>query len=121
MTGEVTNQDDNVVVYKNNMTVTDLATAMGINALDIIKSGCWKHFDGDVVDAFFKIQLSKLVNVFLSEEESVIFDENDKTILSGYVVNNLFDILSKDDNEQSADEKNLVGLFNRYYDCKAGK
>ena len=31
------NKDDNIVVYKANMTVTELATAMGINTIDIIK------------------------------------------------------------------------------------
>ena len=91
------------------------------NALDIIKSGCWKHFDGDVVNAFFQISLSKLVDVFLSEEEILVFDEKDKITLSGYVVDNLFDILSKDESEQSEDEKTLICLFNRYYDSKAGK
>jgi len=30
-------QDDNIVVYKNNMTVTDLATALEVNSLDLIK------------------------------------------------------------------------------------
>ena len=31
------NVDDNVIVYKNNMTVTDLATALEVNTLDLIK------------------------------------------------------------------------------------
>ena len=91
------------------------------NALDIIKSGCWKHFDGDVVNAFFKIPLDKLVDVFLSEEDTVSFKEDDRNILSSYNVNKLFDILSKSSEETNDEEKLLITLFNQYYDCKSGK
>lgn len=91
------------------------------NALDIIKSGAWKHFDGDIVDAFFKIKLDRLVDVFLSEVDSVLYDIKARNTLSKYEVGYLFDILTKDDKEVSAKDKSLVELFNTYYNCKAGK
>lgn len=90
------------------------------NALDIIKSGSWQHFDGNIVDAFFKVHLDKLVNVFLSEVDSVLYNEQDKETLSRYDLNDLYEILSKNEEEITEEEKSLVELFNKYYNCKAG-
>jgi ABC-2 type transport system permease protein len=91
------------------------------NALDIIKSGAWKHFDGNVVDAFFTISLDKLVDVFLSEENSALYDENDKKLLSSVDVNYLFGILEKEEEVflkdlilykfQEIDMIILIGMF----------
>jgi len=89
------------------------------NALDIIKSGAWKHFDGDIVDAFFSITLDKLVLVFLSEVDSTICSE-DSNVLAQYNLQYLFDILSKEEQNVTDGEKLLIDLFNRYYNCKAG-
>lgn len=91
------------------------------NALEIIKSGAWKHFDGDIVDAFFKIHLDKLVDVFLSEVDSVLYDENDRKTLAEYDLEQLNTILCKEEQDLSDEEKALIDLFNRYYNCKAGK
>lgn len=89
------------------------------NALDIIQFGSWKHFDGDVVEAFFNIRLDKLVSVFLSEVSSVL-DEAVAVEFVGYNVKNLYDILSKDIQNVTDEEKRLIDLFNKYYNCKAG-
>lgn len=89
------------------------------NALDIIKSGSWKHFDGDIVEAFFNITLDKLVKVFLSEIDSSICEE-DSNKLSKYTVQYIFDILNKEEENVTDDDKILIDLFNRYYNCKAG-
>lgn len=90
------------------------------NALGIIKSGMWNHFDGDIVDAFFKITLDKLVDVFLSEVDSVLYDEHDKQILGKYDVQTLYDMVNKEEDTLTDEEKELVELFNKYYNCKAG-
>ena len=89
------------------------------NALDIIKSGSWKHFDGDIVEIFFSIKLDDLVLVFLSEVDATICDE-DKNTLGQYTVQGLFDMLNKDEEDTTQSEKMLIELFNKYYNCKAG-
>lgn len=91
------------------------------NALDIIKSGAWKHFDGDIVEAFFKIKLDRLVDVFLSEVDSVLYDNKDRQTLAKYDVSHLFGILTKEEKDLSNKDKSLIELFNTYYNCKAGK
>lgn len=90
------------------------------NALEIIKSGSWKHFDGDIVDSFFKIPLDKLVEVFLSEVDSVLYNTEDREVLARYSVEDLFSILNGEESNYTEDEKYLAELFNRYYNCKAG-
>ncbi len=89
------------------------------NALEIIKSGAWKHFDGNIVDSFFLIKLDKLVDVFVSEVEATLL-EKDREILSKYDVNYLYYLLNKDDSEYTKEDSDLIELFNRYYNCKAG-
>lgn len=89
------------------------------NALDIIKSGSWKHFDGKIVDAFFNITLDKLVRVFLSEVDSNIC-EKDSNTLSQYTIQYIFDVLNKEEQDFTEDDKILIELFNKYYNCKAG-
>lgn len=90
------------------------------NALDIIKSGSWKHFDGNIVESFFKIKLDKLVDVFLSEVDSVLYDTNDRDNLAKYDVQYLYNLLEKPEEQYSESDVYLIELFNRYYNCKAG-
>lgn len=90
------------------------------NALDIIKSGSWKHFDGDIVESFFKIKLDKLVDVFLSEVDSELYDKKDIEILAGFDVEYLYNLVNSDESNYSDSDKSLIELFNRYYNCKAG-
>ena len=91
------------------------------NALEIIKSGAWQHFDGNIVEAFFKIHLDRLVDVFLSEVDSVLYDTKDRETLAKYDLNDLYNILCKEPDMLSKEENDLIELFNRYYNCKAGK
>ncbi len=90
------------------------------NALEIIKSGAWKHFDGNIVEAFFKIHLDRLVDVFLSEADSVLYDTKDREILAKYDLEYLYEILCKEPDLLTQQEGELIELFNRYYNCKAG-
>ena len=82
------------------------------NVIDILISGKNKHFDGNLVDAFLKISLDKIVRVFLTENHHSLTDEDSQT-LSHY---NLLDIHDFIVNENATDEqKHIAGLFNFYY------
>ena len=91
------------------------------NALDIIKSGAWKHFDGDIVEAFFKIKLDRLVDVFLSEVDTVLYDIKARETLDKYDVNTLFSLLTSEPKNLTDSDRALIELFNTYYNCKAGR
>ena len=91
------------------------------NALDIIKSGAWKHFDGDIVEAFFKIKLDRLVDVFLSEVDTVLYDIKARETLDKYDVNTLFSLLTSEPENLTDSDRALIELFNTYYNCKAGR
>ncbi len=91
------------------------------NALEIIKSGAWQHFDGNIVESFFKIHLDRLVDVFLSEVDSVLYDTKDRETLAKYDLDYLYEILCKESDTLTQEESDLIELFNRYYNCKAGK
>ena len=84
------------------------------NALEIIKSGAWQHFDGNIVEAFFKIHLDRLVDVFLSEVDSVLYDTKDRETLAKYDLNDLYNILCKEPDMLSKEENDLVEMLNRY-------
>lgn len=88
-------------------------------ALDIIKSGSGSHFDPVVVEAFFKINTDRLVRVFLSEVDASLDDDAAK-ILENYTVDYLYNLLSNIEN-LSDDKKMFVEVFDKYYNCKAGK
>ena len=78
------------------------------NVTDILLSGKDKHFDGQLVDAFLNIPADKIINVFLTENNSQI-KPDDVEILSKYNLKNIYDLI--DNNE----DDNIVKLFNFYY------
>ena len=82
------------------------------NVIDILISGKNKHFDGNLVDAFLKISLDKIVRVFLTENHHSLTDDDAKT-LSMY---NLLDIYNFITGENVSDEnRHIAELFNFYY------
>lgn len=82
------------------------------NVIDILLSGKNKHFDGNLVDAFLRISLDKIVRVFLTENHHCLKDEDAET-LSHYNLLNIHDYIV---DENSTDEqKHIVELFNFYY------
>ena len=82
------------------------------NVIDILLSGKNKHFDGNLVDAFLRISVDKIIRVFLTENHNCFKDE-DCEILSHYNLLNIHDYII---NENAADEqKHIAELFNFYY------
>ena len=76
--------------------------------IDIIMNGSGKHFDPLVVEKFLAIKLSKIVNVFLTENQ-LHFDEEDLVTLEKY---NLLDLYYSIVNNCS---NMLLLVFNKYY------
>lgn len=80
------------------------------NVIDILISGKDKHFDGKLVDAFLNISADKIINVFLTENHHQFKDE-DRKILSGYNLLNIYDFITND----NCNNKHIAELFNFYY------
>ena len=87
------NKDDNIIVYKNNMTVTDLASALEVNTLDLIKK-------------LMKLGIMANVNYSLSYDiaELLVIDY-DKVLKNEESV----DISNFEQYDLIEDEKDLIG------------
>lgn len=77
--------------------------------IDIIMKGSGSHFDPLVVEKFLAIKLSKIVEVFLTENQSMVLSEEDKVTLDKY---NLLDLYYSIVNNCS---NMLLQVFNKYY------
>ncbi len=79
-----------------------------VKVIDIIKDGAGSHFDPNIVDKFLKIKLNKIVEVFCTESNLKISEE-DLEILRKYNLLDLYySIVNNCDNK-------LVHVFDRYY------
>ena len=88
------------------------------NVIDILLSGKDKHFDGNLVDTFFKISVDKIIRVFLTENHSCFKDE-DCELLSHYNLLNIRDFII---GENVTDEqRHVADLFNFYYSGNINK
>ena len=77
--------------------------------IDIIMKGAGTHFDPLVVEKFLAIKLSKIVEVFLTENQSMVLSDEDKITLDKY---NLLDLYYSIVNNCS---NMLLQVFNKYY------
>ena len=82
------------------------------NVIDILLSGKNKHFDGNLVDAFLRISVDKIIRVFLTENHNSFKDEDCET-LSHYNLLNIHDYIV--DENASDEQKHIADLFNLYY------
>lgn len=95
--------------YRDKMPIKD--------AMGIISKDAGSHFDPQIVNAFFQIHCDKMVDVFLTEYNSVLNDK-DREILSQYTMNTLFEILNSE--ETKTEQQNyFIDLFNSYYTNKS--
>ncbi len=86
-----------------------------VNVIDILLKGSGSHFDKNLVDVFLSIPTNKIVNVFLTESH-IKFKAKDDKILSKYNLLDIYNLATKEN--PSEDEKNIVSLFNYYYEGK---
>lgn len=87
-----------------------------VNVLKIFVTDDNAHFDHSIVDQFLSITTDKIVGVFLTENHLKL-EANDKKVLAQYNLQNLYDILNKE--EKSAEEQKFVDLFQHYYTAKS--
>ncbi len=86
-----------------------------VNVIDILLKGSGSHFDKSLVDVFLSIPTNKIIEVFLTESH-LKFKKKDSTLLRKY---NLLDIYKLSTKENpTEDDKNIVSLFNYYYEGK---
>lgn len=76
--------------------------------ISILIGDSGSHFDGNIVDKFLSIPLSKVVQVFMTENDCV-FTQSDYEFLSKYNLKILYE------NFENPEFKTLVDTFNRYY------
>ena len=86
-----------------------------VNVIDILLKGSGSHFDKSFDDVFLSIPTNKIIEVFLTESH-LKFKKKDSTLLRKY---NLLDIYKLSTKENpTEDDKNIVSLFNYYYEGK---
>ncbi len=86
-----------------------------VNVIDILLKGSGTHFDKSLVDLFLKIPTNKIINVFLTESH-IAFKSEDKNSLSKLNLLDIYNLSIKEDKLE--DEKNILSLFNYYYEGK---
>lgn len=77
--------------------------------IDIIMKGSGTHFDPLVVEKFLAIKLTKIVEVFLTENQTMVLSDEDRATLDKY---NLLDLYYSIVNNCS---NMLLLVFNKYY------
>ncbi len=88
-----------------------------IEAINIIITGAGAHFDPNIVKYFLSIPCDKMVDVFLTEYNSLLKEEHRQT-LDSYTMKNLYDMLSEEENPDEK-QKEFIQLFNLYYTNKS--
>ncbi len=89
--------------YRDKMNIKD--------ALDIIIEGKNKHFDENLVNAFFNISVYDILKVITSELNCDFEDE--KNLLKEFNLNDLYAIVLKE--KLDFKEQKLVEIFNKFY------
>lgn len=86
-----------------------------VNVIDILLKGAGSHFDKNLVEVFLTIPTDKIVNVFLTESH-LKFKPKDSKTLNKYNLLDIYNLSTKEN--PTEDEKDIVSLFNNYYEGK---
>lgn len=85
--------------------------------LEILKNDAGLHFDKEIIDKFFEINLSMIVRILISRAECPL-TAAEMDILSQYNINDIYLSLNKEETALLKEEQSLVDLFLRHYDGK---
>lgn len=83
-----------------------------INVIDILLKGSGSHFQPEMVDTFLSIPVTKIINVFLSETNSKMNNDDEK-LFNKIGLIDIYRIGTAQ--AQTADEQKIFDLFNYYY------
>lgn len=82
--------------------------------LDILRKDSGSHFDGKLVDEFFKINLLKIITVLSSRNDEII-TEKEESIFRLYSLSDLHIILQKAESERTEENKKVLASFEKHY------
>jgi len=89
-----------------------------LEVLNLLKKDVDGHFDSRVINTFFEIKLDKIFCILLSKEDEP-FSEEESQLLCPYSLNDFHMILLKNQEDLTEDEKNMINLFDNYYNAQS--
>ncbi|MBQ8476845.1 HD domain-containing protein [bacterium] len=91
--------------YRNKMKIED--------ALKIILDGKNTHFDANLVNTFMNLSVYDILNVIVDDMSKA--DESDEILLKEFNLNDLYGILTNENQTVTPHQQKLVETFNKYY------
>ncbi len=85
-----------------------------LNVLNILRKDSGSHFDSDVIDTFFNLNLSKIFNILFFKENYVVNEET-QSLFEKYNLNDFHKVLLKEENQRNEEEKQMLELFEKFY------
>ncbi len=82
------------------------------NVMDILMNNAGSHFDRNIIEAFKKIKIDRLIEI-LEEEYSQALDQKDLRYLSHFEIRHLLEVIR--DGPLNDEEKKMSELFYKYY------
>lgn len=85
------------------------------NVMDIMMNGAGSHFDRNIIEAFKKIRIDRLIEI-LENEYTDQFCQEDLRYLAHFEVRHLFEVIK--DGALNGEENKMENLFFKYYSRK---
>lgn len=82
------------------------------NVLDIFANNTGSHFDKNIIEAFKKIKIDRLIEI-LEADYSKQLDQKDLRYLAHFEIRHLLEVIR--DGPLNGEEKKMVNLFYKYY------
>lgn len=89
-----------------------------LQVLNILRKDSGTHFDGKLVDEFFKINLAQIFEILVSNFNKHL-TKKDTNLFLQYSINDLYNILIKNELERTKEENYLLNIFKKYYESQA--
>ena len=87
--------------YRNRIPIVD--------ALDLLKKNSGSHFDPNIVDAFFDVNMEKILTVLFRQDTA----QDEIAVFKDYSITIFYNLFKKE--ERSEDENKLIEIFEKNY------